>query len=202
MNDSILIVFVKNPRLGKVKTRLAKTIGQEKALKIYHKLLKHTEATISQLSCDIALYFSDGIENDAPWNKSHYKKNIQSGKDLGERMQSAFRDQFQNHYNQVVIIGSDLWDLNPTILEEAFNELSSHDVVVGPAKDGGYYLLGLNDMQPALFKNKSWSTPEVLEQTLLDLQNQNVKLLNTLNDIDTFEDLKSHPKLLNELESL
>ena len=98
-----------------------------------------------------------------------------------------------------MIVGSDLYDLNTTHIENALEALENHDLVIGPSLDGGYYLLGMKELHSAVFKNKSWGTDSVLESTLKDLKQQKVKLLEALNDIDTFEDLKAHPKLLKTI---
>ena len=98
-------------------------------------------------------------------------------------------------YEKVIIIGSDLLDLNQDIITEAFHKLHQHDVVIGPAEDGGYYLLGMKTLHPKLFKNKAWGTETVREDSLKDLQYSTVFLLKELNDIDTFEDMKHYDQL-------
>jgi len=115
-------------------------------------------------------------------------------------MQNAFETAFKNAYEKVVIVGSDLFDLKPTHIEDAFTALEKNEVVLGPSLDGGYYLLGMKKMHPNIFKNKEWGTDMVLETTLKDLELQNVKLLEALNDIDTFEDLKTQPELIKTLK--
>ena len=97
--------------------------------------------------------------------------------------------------NKVVIIGSDVIDLQTKHIEDAFLKLDTNDVVIGPAKDGGYYLLGMKSLQGNLFKGKNWGTSSVLSDTIHDLQNLNVFLLEELNDIDTYDDVKNNPKL-------
>ena len=127
------------------------------------------------------------------------KKKLQKGADLGERMQHAFETAFDQGYEKVIIIGSDLFELKPTHITTAFEVLESHEVAIGPSLDGGYYLLGMKQLEPALFKNKKWGTDSVLKNTLKDLQQQKVKLLEALNDIDTFEDLLQQPELLKNI---
>lgn len=196
MSKNIIIVFTRNPELGKVKTRLAQTIGNKATLEVYIQLLQHTEHVLNSLNCDVAVYYSETIIQDDIWNKKTYTKYLQNGANLGERMYNAFKEQFNLHYNKVVIVGSDLFDLKPQHITKAFKALDQNDVVIGPAQDGGYYLLGMGTMIPQVFVNKTWSSHTVLEETLKDLQNLKVYLLEILNDIDTFEDLKAHPELL------
>jgi len=200
MNENLTLVFVRNPELGKVKTRLAKTIGDKDALKIYTILLQHTESVLHKVSSDKVVYYSEEIQSNDLWDNALYQKKLQKGADLGARMQNAFETAFKDTYEKVVIVGSDLFDLNPNHIKEAFTALENHEVVLGPSLDGGYYLLGMKKMHPAVFKNKQWGTDSVLESTLKNLNQQNVKLLEALNDIDTFEDLEAQPELLKKIK--
>ena len=199
MNNNLIIVFVRTPELGKVKTRLAKAIGDQAALTIYKLLLKHTAAVLHELSFDKVVYYSEKIENNDFWKASLFEKKLQKGADLGERMQQAFETAFDRGYKKVLIIGSDLFELTSTLIISALEALETYDISIGPSLDGGYYLLGMKELHPAVFKNKKWGTDSVLENTLQDLKQQNVKLLEALNDIDTFEDLQQHPELLNKI---
>ena len=200
MNKNLILVFVRNPELGKVKTRLAKTIGDKDALKIYTILLQHTESVLHKVSSDKVVYYSEEIQSNDLWDNALYQKKLQKGADLGARMQNAFETAFKDTYEKVVIVGSDLFDLNPNHIKEAFTALENHEVVLGPSLDGGYYLLGMKKMNPTVFKNKQWGTDSVLESTLKNLNQQNVKLLEALNDIDTFEDLEAQPELLKKIK--
>lgn len=202
MSKDLILVFVRNPELGKVKTRLSKTIGDRDALKIYTILLNHTESVINSNSADKVVYYSEEIQQNDLWSETLYQKKLQKGPDLGARMQHAFETAFKDLYEKVVIVGSDLYDLNPTHIEDALKALETHDLVLGPSLDGGYYLLGMKELHSAVFKNKLWGTDSVLGSTLKDLQPQNVKLLDALNDIDTFEDLKAHPELLKTIKKI
>ena len=199
MNNNLIIVFVRTPELGKVKTRLAKAIGDQAALTIYKLLLKHTATVLHELSFDKVVYYSEKIENNDFWKASLFEKKLQKGADLGERMQQAFETAFDRGYKKVLIIGSDLFELTSTLIISALEALETYDISIGPSLDGGYYLLGMKELHPAVFKNKKWGTDSVLENTLHDLKQQNVKLLEALNDIDTFEDLQQHPELLNKI---
>ena len=199
MNNNLIIVFVRTPELGKVKTRLAKTIGDQAALTIYKLLLKHTATVLHELSFDKVVYYSEKIDNNDFWEASLFEKKLQKGADLGERMQQAFETAFDRGYKKVLIIGSDLFELTSTLIISALEALETYDISIGPSLDGGYYLLGMKELHPAVFKNKKWGANSVLKNTLQDLKQQNVKLLEALNDIDTFEDLQQQPELLNKI---
>ncbi|MBT8287936.1 MAG: TIGR04282 family arsenosugar biosynthesis glycosyltransferase [Bacteroidia bacterium] len=196
MTDDLLIVFIKNPEAGKVKTRLAKTIGNASALKVYRALLKHTNDITKQLSCNKILYYSEAINQTDIWSNQTYQKDVQIGSNLGERMQHAIKSGFQSGYKKIVLIGSDCYELQSGHIQEAFDALNDHNITIGPARDGGYYLIGLTREYPQIFSNKPWGTSTVLEETLKDLNDEAVFLLKSLNDVDTFNDLKSHNNLL------
>ena len=195
MSKNLIIIFTRNPELGKVKTRLAKTIGDKSALNIYKFLLEHTEKTIRNISSDKTVYYSVKIRDNDLWDSSIYQKHQQQGEDLGIRMDNAFKNGFNNKYEKIIIIGSDLLDLRPEHIEKAFIKLDNHDIVIGPALDGGYYLLGLKKMYPQIFQDKDWGTASVRKNTLQDLNNENVFLLEELNEIDTYDDIKNISEL-------
>lgn len=190
MNNKHLIIFVKNKVNGKVKTRLAAGIGPDKAMEVYEQLLDHTHKATRCLACDKFVYFTEEVEKDSIWSDGNYQLRLQSGPELGERMFNAFNKQFAQGAEKVCIIGSDTFELSQDILKEAFSVLDKKDVVIGPAKDGGYYLLGMKELQPELFRNKAWSTESVCAQTIEDLDRLNLtySLLPVLNDIDHKED--------------
>jgi len=190
-----LIIFTRNPELGQVKTRLAKTIGDDATLKIYTYLLKHTAAISKQIKVDKYVFYSENIMKNDLWDDDIFRKKLQNGTDLGARMYNAFAELFGLGYGKVLIIGSDLLDLNEQHIENAFNQLNQHEIVLGPSKDGGYYLLGMKTIHPKIFQNKVWGTNTVLADTLSDLQHNDLELLEELNDIDTFEDMKHYKQL-------
>ncbi len=189
MNSStLLIVFAKNAQFGKVKTRLAATIGDQQALEVYHYLFASTEQIVQQLgSCDVHIYFSDRIEQETYTGRPKF---VQQGSDLGERMGQAFAASFDSGYRRVLGIGTDLPDLSVELIQDAVQALQSNDVVFGPADDGGYYLLGMNKYYSYIFEDKAWSTQYLLQSTLDELteQQRTVHLLESKNDIDTYED--------------
>lgn len=189
-----LIIFTRNPELGKCKTRLAKTVGNQSALDVYKYLLQHTANVSKQVNTERFVFYSETISIKDIWEDSYFQKKLQKGNDLGERMENAFLELLGTH-KKVIIIGSDLLDLSTEIIEDAFYKLDTHDVVIGPAEDGGYYLLGIKKLHQNIFKNKAWGTETVRKDTLNDLQNSTVFLLKELNDIDTFEDVKHYNEL-------
>ena len=192
------MIFVRNPELGKVKTRLAKTIGNEKALHIYNLLLDHTNNVVKRVNTDKAVFYSDYINSNDQWKNDGFLQLMQKGNELGEKMTNAFLKAFNLGYKKVIIIGSDCFDLDENIINQAFANLNDDEVVLGPAKDGGYYLLGMKAFYPSLFRNKAWSTESVLSDTLLDISKLNIsfKLLPTLSDIDEEKDLKQYRNLI------
>ena len=189
MSHNALIIFIKNPELGKVKTRLAETVGDEKALAIYKALMGHTRDIALAVSTDRLLFYSQKIHPNDNWSPTHFKKYLQSTGDLGTKMKTAFQQAFHDH-QKVVIIGSDCASLTPAIVKVAFQQLDKHDFVIGPALDGGYYLLGMNQYMPSVFDGIAWSTDSVLadtKQRIKDLKKEYV-LLPALSDIDYEED--------------
>lgn len=205
MTDALVIVFVKNIKLGTVKTRLAKTIGDYGAFEVYTELVKITEKATEQLDIDKRIYFSNAVV-DTKWPDEF--KAVQKGADLGERMRNAFKDGFESGYKRIVLIGSDLPDINSTHIVNGLDALKVNDVVFGPAEDGGYYLVGMSKMKELIFKNKPWSQDNLLELTLKELEEKQSKvgILQTLNDIDTYEDLiasdfyKNNQKLQEKIQ--
>lgn len=193
MTEEALIIFVKKPEIGKVKTRLAEGIGDEQALAVYLKLLERTLAITQPLAMDKFVYYSPEIVHDDLWNEDFFYKARQAEGDLGIKMRTAFEERFEVGYQRVCIIGSDCYELSTQIIEQAFSELKQHDTVIGPSTDGGYYLLGMQALQETLFTNKPWSSEQVLEQTVADIKKQQLScfLLPELTDVDREEDLKT-----------
>lgn len=204
MDKSLLIIFVKNPELGKVKTRLAATVGQEVALAIYFQLLKKTHRETSKLSVDKVVYYSQKIDRNDLWDGKEFRKEVQSGADLGQRMKQAFAQAFTEGYQRVCIIGSDCMDISQRVIEEAFAALSTHDMVIGPSEDGGYYLLGMTQLNPEVFEHKQWSTDQVFKDTIEDIKQLGLSRfeLPILNDVDTEEDLQNWSGTLYPQHSL
>ncbi|MGB1294290.1 MAG: TIGR04282 family arsenosugar biosynthesis glycosyltransferase [Flavobacteriales bacterium] len=201
---NLLLIFTRNPELGKVKSRLAKDVGELTALNIYKDLLAHTKHIAQQTNADRFVFYTEKIEENDLWPTSDFNKFVQSHGDLGQKMKSAFEFGFQSGYENIIVIGSDILELNETIINTAFDLLENKDAVIGPAEDGGYYLLGLTKMIPDLFENKLWGTDSVFNSTTSDLDklNQNYTLLEVLNDIDYVTDIKDSNMILKyNLES-
>lgn len=189
-----LLIFTRNPVPGKCKTRLAATIGEKAALDIYVFLLRHTARQCARLpGVQKMVYFSESLGDGAIWDTEIFDYRLQQGTDLGMRMQHAFEDAFKSGYGEIIVIGSDLLDLSSADLENAFELLSENEAVIGPAQDGGYYLLGLTRPVPGIFHNKSWGAKTVLKDTLADLANVRTALLPVRNDIDLYEDIAGNP---------
>ena len=196
-SENLLMVFIKNPLPGKVKTRLAKTIGHEKALHVYQLLLDYTLMVAKSITADKAVFYSDYIDANDIWKRNNFLQFVQKGTELGDKMANAFIEAFTMGYKKVVIIGSDCFELNAGIISDAFKILGENEIALGPAKDGGYYLLGMKKYHEQLFKNKTWSTENVLRDTLQDLSNLNLtfKQLPILSDIDEEKDLDKYPNI-------
>jgi rSAM/selenodomain-associated transferase 1 len=190
MKERALIVFARNPVKGKVKSRLAKTLGNDKALEIYLRLLSLTYKHTKKLDCDKFLFLSEFIDDGL--YDSTYSKKLQKGSDLGLRMLNAFEDLFDAGYNKIVLIGVDCSSLTEEILEESFDKLNAHDVVIGPSQDGGYYLIGLKKPYEFLFANMTWGNDKVLQETIKRIAENNMTfyLVKELIDIDEEEDLQ------------
>ena len=187
----LLLIFTRNIVLGKCKTRLAKTVGPEIALEIYRFLVKHTAKISRGIEVDRWVFYSDEVEENDLFDNRAYFKFRQEGDDLGARMHNAFTAGFEAGYTNIIIIGSDIYDLETADLQTAFVSLENHDFVIGPAKDGGYYLLGMKAPLKDLFINKYWGSDTVLEKTLEDLKGENIELLDTRNDVDVYEDIET-----------
>jgi uncharacterized protein len=185
-----IIIFQKNRLPGKVKTRLAKTIGDEKALEIYDFMVKTIHACIEPIGIDTSVCFSHFEEKNTLWN--YAKTSIQKqDPDLGIRMYDAIDFELNKGYEKVVLVGTDFLDFNDSLIEKAFEILDDKDYVFGPTFDGGYYLVGCKKIHPEVFLGKVWSTETVLNEALEELKklNLSVGLTEKINDIDTEEDL-------------
>jgi rSAM/selenodomain-associated transferase 1 len=187
MNKRILIM-ARPAELGKVKSRLAATLGAEKTLTVYKHLLHHTISITEKSGHSFIIWWSE-LPND--YLSIPYQ--LQTGELLGERMQQAFEFEFNlNQSEKVVMVGTDCPDLSTTILQQAFDALEENKIVLGPSEDGGYYLIGMNGFHPELLQDIEWSTDRVLEQTIEKCKKyeKTFALLPTLNDIDNEEDLR------------
>ncbi len=183
-----LIIFVRSPKLGKVKTRLAKEVGDEKALAIYIQLLAHTRKVAQSIDAIRHLFYSDEIIDD-DWSRTYFEKSLQIDGDLGDKMQHAMSKALETS-DKTIIIGSDCPHLESDIIESAFAALDKSDVVVGPTFDGGYYLIGIKKMHTELFQNMTWSVESVYDETIDRIKKIGLTYvaLTKLSDIDYKED--------------
>lgn len=193
-----LIIFVRPPELGRVKTRLARTIGDEAALAIYERLLHHTRTTAEHVVARRYLFYAARTLPDDDWKAGIFDKRLQASGDLGKRMTAAFAEVFAEGCRSAVIIGSDCPQLTGERITQALHELDQQDLVIGPAADGGYYLLGMNRLHTRLFENKAWSTASVCKDTLADAGELGLTtaILPVLSDVDDAADLPAMAHLL------
>lgn len=191
MQKNLLIVFTKNKLFGKVKTRLAKTIGDAAAFEVYETLFHITEReSCAVRNADVEVHFSHHINSEA-W--ADCLKYVQVGETLGDRMKHAFQAGFKAGYENIIGIGADLPEIRHESIENGFEALSDKDFVFGPAEDGGYYMVGMSKSEGLyIFENKPWSTGELLAVTKAEIaeKGDSIQLFEVLNDIDTIEDLE------------
>ncbi len=196
MNQNCLLYFVKYPEPGKVKTRLAKTLGDREAARIYRELAEenfHILHSLCSQNIEIAIVFdpSEKEQEIKQWfpDADHYL--AQQGRALGERLIHAFAFVFQKEYERVITIGSDILGLTAEIILQGFSALENHEVVLGPALDGGYYLIGLNHDHPELFEDIPWSTDAVLDTTIAAVKKTGLAhyLLCALGDLDEIKEV-------------
>ena len=191
-----LIIFTRYPEPGKTKTRLIPVLGADGAARFQRQMTQQTLAQVKELKAfrplSVEVHFAGGNQQlMQDWLGSDIIYRQQSEGDLGRRMALAFKESFSAGMTGVVIIGTDCPDLNAQLMVKAFHALEQNDLVLGPALDGGYYLIGLRRLIPELFTGISWSTAEVLEQTIRIAQRLDLAIafLPLLNDIDRPEDL-------------
>lgn len=195
-----VIVFIKYPEKGKVKSRLGKVIGDEKACRLYRNFVLDILETVNGIApgeCAVIVCFhpphaAQEIKN---WLGETYAYMPQRGSDLGEKMKNAFLDAFAEGFTTALLMGSDIPDLPGTIIAEGFAALEENDVVLGPTPDGGYYLIGftIGNFPPGVFTEIDWSAGEVFKRTLEKLNSAHccIHVLPTWTDIDTYEDLQT-----------
>lgn len=192
-----VILFIKYPEEGKVKTRLASTTNDKFAVDIYRAISENVFCELDKLGkdIDVFIFYSaiDNAEKITSWVGKAFNYKVQTGLDLGEKMSNSFEDVFSRNYLSAIIIGSDVPEITSNVIIDAFNNLENHDIVISPSDDGGYSLLGINNMHKELFQNIRWSSKHVLNETMEIINNKKLKLslLESLVDIDTEEELKS-----------
>ena len=196
-NQQSLIIFTRYPEVGKTKTRLIPAIGAEKAANLQRQMteltLKKTEELKLKLDLNVYIYFAGGNQSlMKKWLGKDWLFKTQSQGDLGKKMYSAFTDSFAQGDKQSILIGIDCPSLSIEILATAFEAIKNHDLLIGKAEDGGYYLIGLNQLRYELFKNISWGTSQVFAETMTIAEKLNLSIyhLPILRDIDRPEDLQ------------
>jgi len=192
-NENILILFYKYPEKGKIKTRLAQSVGDQHAFEIYNCMLNDLYTTAGKTS--VIKIAASTLPGGIPAGKPVYDTFLQEGTDLGEKMLNAFRKVFSLGYSRAILSGSDCPEITAELFDEAFDTLTDHDYVIGPASDGGYYLIGMKRevLNPSVFQDIPWSTSRVLDTTAgrLNAERYRYKLLEELNDVDTLDDVET-----------
>lgn len=197
MSDTCVLFFVKYPDPGTVKTRLGEVLGHENAAALYRHFVQDLMLELGRVQADLRVMHAPGDDVTArrfkEWLGPQHRYLPQVGSDLGVRMRHAFDEAFAAGYERVVLMGSDVPDYPHELVQKALDDLHQHDVVIGPANDGGYYLIGFrrDTYRPDVFEGIAWSTPEVFEVTRERLQEARCDTLRLpdWNDVDTMWDL-------------
>jgi rSAM/selenodomain-associated transferase 1 len=204
VSSDILLVFIKEPRPGAVKTRLIPALGPERAAELYRALAEEEVGGTSPRGGEYARLFCFAPADARPALEPWFPGETfvpQQGEDLGTRMSAAFDEAFRRGAARVAIIGTDVPSVTRDTVVGAFQALDASDVVLGPAHDGGYYLLALKQPRPALFADIAWSTSAVLPATEERARGLGLAVhrLDVLRDIDTLEDLRAERERLEDL---
>lgn len=189
-----VVLFTRFPESGKVKTRLAKSIGEKNALDFYKVCCEHCFEETKKLGKTTKFAFiteNKDISKSKDWLGDDFRIEVQQGTDLGVKMQNA-ADKILRKFDRIVILGTDIPDISSDIIQQAFEKLNEYDIVIGPSCDGGYYLIGMNKLHKMIFDDIEWSTERVLEQTITKIEKAGLTyaLLPVLRDVDYFDDLK------------
>jgi len=195
MMRSTLIIFVKFPRAGEVKTRLGKSIGMEEAVEVYRQFAEHAFLLADDVESQGVRVYIFSVPGAAEkevkkWVGRPFTFVEQEGESLGERMKNAFDRTFADGATQIVIIGTDVPELDSNTIQSALRILSTHDIVIGPSTDGGYYLLGMKSPAKNVFEGIDWSTEYVFQQTIDKVKALHLSFatLPSFTDVDTEED--------------
>jgi len=198
--DSCILFFVKHLDTGAVKTRLGSELGEKKSRELYLCFVQDMLGTLNKTGhpCRVHITPPDTEPQFRKWLGDQYEYAAQAQGDLGERMERAFQQAFEDGFERAVLIGSDIPDISPYTMKEALRALKANDAVIGPAKDGGYYLIGFSTQSflPAVFSGIDWSTSRVFKQTM-DVFFEAEYTVHTLpkwHDVDTVEDLRAFAK--------
>jgi rSAM/selenodomain-associated transferase 1 len=192
-----VILFVKLPEKGRVKSRLAQRMNEDLVLRLYENMVLDTIDILIKGRFPFRICFTppDARDRILEWLGKEYRAFPQAGDDLGDRMENAFEHVFSEGTDDALLIGSDIPDLTAEVMVEAFTALLKNEAVIGPAGDGGYYLIGLKkgSFTPIIFHDMVWSTKTVFRETMDKLCNASLKVhvLPELTDVDTVEDLET-----------
>lgn len=202
MPRAVLGVFAKAPLPGLVKTRLGEELGMEQAASVYESILRSVLSRFMKHTTAFHKILYVAGRRDHPWFRENFPSwhiQRQQGDSLGDRMLNVFQRGFEKGADRIVIVGTDVPDLNMKIIHRSFHALDEGDLVLGPARDGGYYLIGLKRAYPRLFKGISWGGPRVLEETLARADELGLEhvMLEPLVDIDTLEDWQAYQDRLH-----
>lgn len=198
MTSEHLLILTRYPEIGQVKTRLIPALGAEGATALHQQMVEHTfnqarSLCLQRLQMQVTVLYAGEVEPVmvAEWLGAEFLAHPQALGDLGDRLVQGFDRAFTAGAQKVLAIGTDCPGLNASLLEQALVALDHQDVVLGPALDGGYYLIGLRSQQPQLFQGITWGTGSVLEETLaaIQVQHLNYSCLTPLADVDRPEDL-------------
>lgn len=188
----LLIIFTRYPEAGLVKTRLIPALGEAGAAEIHKIMTEETVKMALKTGIEIEIHFTGGsYKQIQKWLGNRFKYRDQAGGTLGERLSDSFNQAFSEGLKRAIIIGTDCPEITSNHIREAFTLLQKSDLVLGPALDGGYYLIGLSSFHHNLFKNIKWGSNLVYQQTMATARNLNLKIaeLEKLADIDRPEDL-------------
>ncbi len=191
--ERILIVFVKYPEAGHVKTRLAKSIGKKEATSIYRLFVELLLERTDSMDSERLIFYTPANKREkvSIWLDDDSRLFPQRGDNLGQRMSNAFRFAFARGAREIVIVGTDIPLLDKEVILGAFKKLENRQCVIGPSLDGGYYLLGLSHFDGRIFQNINWGTDKVLDQTIEAVKRLGLtySLLEKHFDVDDIEDL-------------
>ncbi|MFM7195940.1 MAG: TIGR04282 family arsenosugar biosynthesis glycosyltransferase [Bacteroidota bacterium] len=190
-SETLIMVFTRDMIAGRVKTRIGRVLGDAVALDVHQRLCLHTRRIVEEVAADKWVWMDQHPIGAWLWGDGVFRCMVQQGSDLGERMAHAFQVAFQAGYRRVLIIGTDCPGLTADLLKDSISRLGDDPAVIGPAADGGYYLLGLTVHIPELFTGKAWSTDRVFASTIADLEDRGIRYssLPVLTDVDTPDDL-------------
>jgi rSAM/selenodomain-associated transferase 1 len=195
VNEGILF-FVKYPFTGEVKSRLANKFGKNLTSTLYQMFVEDllTMLKKSDYPVLICYYPPDNIKQIQEWLGDNYRYFPQKGNDLGERLKNNFIQGFKSGFDNLIVIGSDSPDLPEDIIKKSIHKLIEFDSVIGPCRDGGYYLIGFKEesFSPTFFEGINWSTSSVFEKTIEKLKTNSIRtfILESWSDVDTFDDLR------------